>query len=147
MRVHAAANGKNGADIALAVDAMDLVHGRWVDAFCIVSNDRDFVPLGLRLRAARVGVHVICRQTDPRHALAFDSALALESPSRLLAAFRQVVGNRPDLSLAEAGTLLRAHGPDLFPAKGKAPLRKALEADGGFVLSGSGSKMRVRLAR
>ena len=46
------ASAKNGADIALAIDAMDILYAGAVTAFCIVSNDRDFVPLALRLRAA-----------------------------------------------------------------------------------------------
>lgn len=43
---------KNGSDIALAVDAVDLVHTQPIDAFAILSSDADFAPLMLRLREA-----------------------------------------------------------------------------------------------
>lgn len=42
--------GKNAADIALVVDAMDLLHSSTVDAFCIVSSDADMAPLMRRIR-------------------------------------------------------------------------------------------------
>ncbi len=41
---------KNAADIALAIDAMDLLHGGVVQGFCLVSSDSDFSGLVLRLR-------------------------------------------------------------------------------------------------
>ena len=34
--------GKNATDIALVIDAMDLLHSGTVDGFCIVSSDGDF---------------------------------------------------------------------------------------------------------
>lgn len=45
-------NGKNAADIALVIDAMDLLHARQVDGFCIVGGDSDYTRLALRLREA-----------------------------------------------------------------------------------------------
>lgn len=44
------ATGKNAADIALAIDAMDLMHGGTVDGFCIVSSDGDYTGLAVRIR-------------------------------------------------------------------------------------------------
>jgi NYN domain/OST-HTH/LOTUS domain len=49
--------GKNAADIALAVDAMDLFYRDHVTRFCIVGSDSDYTPLVLRLRS--VGCMVI----------------------------------------------------------------------------------------
>lgn len=43
-------SGKNAADIALTIDAMDLMHGGDVDMFCLVSSDSDFTGLAKRLR-------------------------------------------------------------------------------------------------
>jgi hypothetical protein len=43
--------GKNSADMALTIDAMDLLHQQ-VNWFCIVSNDSDFTPLAHRLNSA-----------------------------------------------------------------------------------------------
>ncbi len=42
--------GKNGADIALVIDALDLMHRGHMDGFCIVSSDSDFTRLAWRLR-------------------------------------------------------------------------------------------------
>ncbi len=44
--------GKSLSDVALLIDAMDLLHAREVDAFCLMSSDSDFAPLALRIRAA-----------------------------------------------------------------------------------------------
>lgn len=44
-------SGKNSADIRLAVDAMELCHGKeHIDTFVIVSGDSDFSPLVSKLR-------------------------------------------------------------------------------------------------
>ncbi len=42
--------GKNAADIALVIDAMDLMHRSELDGFCLVSSDSDFTGLAQRLR-------------------------------------------------------------------------------------------------
>ena len=52
----APARGKNGTDITLAIDAMDLLHGGGIDGFCIASSDGDFAALAGRIR--RQGVRV-----------------------------------------------------------------------------------------
>lgn len=43
--------GKNATDMAMAIDAMDVLHGKPVEVFCLVSSDCDFTPLVTRLRA------------------------------------------------------------------------------------------------
>jgi len=48
--------GKNSADIALTIEAMDLLQGGSVDAVALVSQDRDFTPLVYRLRRAGLEV-------------------------------------------------------------------------------------------
>ena len=139
---------KNGTDIALAVDAMDILHERIVDGFVIVSNDRDFIPLASRLRASGKTVHAVCRRGDRRVFQAFDTVFELEPlqvEHPLVAAFRKVAGDRGNLSLAEAGKLLRQHAPKLIPTSGKSPLRRSLEQTGRFDFDGSGSAIRVRL--
>ncbi len=42
--------GKNATDIALVIDAMDLLHSGRFDGFCLVSSDSDFTRLALRIR-------------------------------------------------------------------------------------------------
>jgi hypothetical protein len=42
--------GKNSTDSALIIDAMDILHAKLVDGFCIVSSDSDFIGLAHRIR-------------------------------------------------------------------------------------------------
>ena len=42
--------GKNATDIALVIDAMELLYTQKPDAFCIASSDADFTPLVMRLK-------------------------------------------------------------------------------------------------
>ena len=42
--------GKNASDATLIMDAMELLHMRRVDGFCIVSSDSDFEGLASRLQ-------------------------------------------------------------------------------------------------
>jgi uncharacterized protein (TIGR00288 family) len=51
MQQFAYSRGKNASDMAMVVDAMDLLHARSVDAFAIVSSDADFTPLVMRILA------------------------------------------------------------------------------------------------
>ena len=44
------AKGKNAADIALVIDAMDLMYRERLDGFVLVSSDSDFTRLAQRLR-------------------------------------------------------------------------------------------------
>lgn len=53
---------KNSADMLLTIDAMDLLWVAEYQGFCIVSGDRDFVPLAIRLR--RAGKTVVGIGTD-----------------------------------------------------------------------------------
>ena len=43
--------GKNATDIALVIDAMELLYTQKLDAFCIASSDADFTPLVMQLKA------------------------------------------------------------------------------------------------
>lgn len=44
-------SGKNATDIALVIDAMELLYTQKPDAFCIASSDADFTPLVMQLKA------------------------------------------------------------------------------------------------
>ena len=50
-------SGKNTTDIAMVIDAMDLLHTGRYDAVVLVSSDSDFTPLAVRLRED--GIYVI----------------------------------------------------------------------------------------
>lgn len=49
--------GKNASDMAMVIDAMDLLYARSLDAFAIVSSDADFTPLVMRLLTEGVKVY------------------------------------------------------------------------------------------
>ena len=49
--------GKNTTDIAMVIEAMDLLHTGMYDAVVLVSSDSDFTPLAVRLRES--GMYVI----------------------------------------------------------------------------------------
>ena len=50
--------GKNQVDVALTIDAMDLLHGGRIDGLCIVSSDGNFTRLAQRAR--EYGLIVVC---------------------------------------------------------------------------------------
>ena len=49
--------GKNATDMAMVIDAMDILYAGNVEGFCIVSSDGDFTRLASRLRES--GMEVI----------------------------------------------------------------------------------------
>ena len=49
--------GKNASDIALVIDAMDLLYTGRFEAFCLVSSDGDFTRLAARIREQGVDVY------------------------------------------------------------------------------------------
>jgi uncharacterized LabA/DUF88 family protein len=49
--------GKNASDIALVIDAMDLLHSGRFEGFCLVSSDSDFTRLASRLREEGADVY------------------------------------------------------------------------------------------
>ena len=63
--------GKNAADIALVIDAMDLMHKDKLDGICLVSSDSDFTRLAQRLREDRLVVYGFGERKTPE---AFRSA-------------------------------------------------------------------------
>ncbi len=63
--------GKNAADIALVIDAMDLMHKGKLDGVCLVSSDSDFTRLAQRLREDGLAVYGFGERKTPE---AFRSA-------------------------------------------------------------------------
>jgi len=57
--------GKNASDIALVIDAMDLLHTGRFDGFCLVSSDSDFTSLAARIREQGVDVFGFGEQKTP----------------------------------------------------------------------------------
>ena len=58
--------GKNATDSALIIDAMDILHEKLVDGFCIISSDSDYTRLGTRIREEGVFVMAIGENKTPK---------------------------------------------------------------------------------
>jgi uncharacterized LabA/DUF88 family protein len=80
--------GKNATDSAMIIDAMDLLHSRRLDGFCIVSSDSDFTGLARRIREDGLLVIGFGERKTPRPFVAacdrfiFTELLAPEAPGR-----------------------------------------------------------------
>ena len=57
--------GKNASDIALVIDAMDLMHSARFDGFVLVSSDSDFTRLASRIREQGLDVYGMGMQKTP----------------------------------------------------------------------------------
>ena len=58
--------GKNSSDIALVIDAMDLLYSERFDSFAIVSSDSDFTRLASRLRESSMFIFGVGKRTTPK---------------------------------------------------------------------------------
>lgn len=56
---------KNATDMAMTIDAMDLLHDSRHDVFCLVTSDSDFTPLVHRFVKQRIEVHCIGNESTP----------------------------------------------------------------------------------
>lgn len=80
--------GKNATDSAMVIDAMDLLHSRRLDGFCIVSSDSDFTGLARRIREDGLLVIGFGERKTPRPFVAacdrfvFTELLGPEAPGR-----------------------------------------------------------------
>ena len=164
--------GKNASDIALVIDAMDLLHSGRLDGFCLVSSDSDFTRLASRLRAQGVDVIGIGAQKTPeafRHACrrfiltenlmppapteAPEAAAVprpLHSPSKAVPLLRRALGQIESedgwAALGLVGHYLAQLAPD-FDARsyGRSKLGDLVRATGAFEVSSEGGSLRMRL--
>ncbi|MDO8282014.1 MAG: NYN domain-containing protein [Thermodesulfovibrionia bacterium] len=58
--------GKNATDMAMVIDAMDLLYSNRFDGFCIVSSDSDFTRLASRVREAGLLVYGFGEKKTPQ---------------------------------------------------------------------------------
>ncbi len=59
-------SGKNSTDSALIIDAMDILHGKNIDGFCIVSSDSDYTGLAKRIREEGIFMMGIGQKKTPK---------------------------------------------------------------------------------
>ena len=117
------AAGKNTADIALALDAMEAMFDSRADTFCLVTSDSDFAYLCRKLRERGATVHIVGEAKTPdalRNASdQFFEWLPPESPAEPAdaakptpAAASKPAAKRRPKAVINAVTLLAADMPD-----------------------------------
>jgi len=123
------APGKNATDIALVVDAMDILYSSSIDHFCLVTSDSDYTPLIWRLRSAGRKVLGIGKPTTP---LALRTACTVfVSTDQLLAEPRPSLATLPvarNMSVPSASLTTVAVAGTLLPPLSTEPLTLLIEA-------------------
>lgn len=126
---------KNGADIALAIDAMDFLQAGNVDGFCIVSSDTDFSRLAARIRARGSIAYGFGDQrvtADARQYFSSFFELSVEPKETkldfLLKLYAELSSGDARVLLSRFGTALKAAGPPFETGK----LSKLLDGTGAF---------------
>lgn len=165
--------GKNASDIALVIDAMDLMHSGRFDGFCLVSSDSDFTRLAARIREQGLDVfgfgerktpesfRQACRRfiyienllAEPRAAQpgAAVSVPAKQPPSAALPILRKAIAQMDSedgwVGLGPLGQRLANFTSDFDPRTyGCAKLSDLIRKSGGFEIDSSeGRRLRVRL--
>ena len=167
------AAGTNAADIALVVDAMDLLHAGTVDGFCLVSGDADFTRLATRIRengldvfgfggpASPESFREACRsfavlqvvQTPPPDDAALPPTAKFADPAPLRQAatqlLRRAIMQVPEKNgwrqLSPLGKALRDISPNFDPRHyGHAKLLNLVADTGAFELNKTAGSVLVR---
>jgi uncharacterized LabA/DUF88 family protein len=153
--------GKNASDIAMVIDAMDLLHTGRLDGFCLVSSDSDFTRLAARIREQGVDVFGFGEQKTPesfrqacRRFIYIENLLpaapapeqgppaaakSLQPPSAATPILRKVIAQMDDedgwVSLGGVGQRLANLAPDFDPRTyGHAKLSDLVRKTGAFEL-------------
>ncbi|KQI68411.1 OST-HTH/LOTUS domain-containing protein [Loktanella sp. DSM 29012] len=165
--------GKNSSDIALVIDAMDLLHTDRFQGFVLVSSDSDFTSLAARIREQGVDVYGIGQKKTPdafrRACKRFifvenlgDTAETTPTPSDgpkgetkeapqdviplVLAAMRSIDPDADWYTLGQLGQYLVSATPEFDPRTyGSAKLSDLLRKSGRFeVAQRQGNHLEVR---
>ena len=164
--------GKNASDIALVIDAMDLMHSGRFDGFCLVSSDSDFTRLAARIREQGLDVFGFGARKTPesfRQACrrfiytenllvgaqaqpdAAPHAKAPQAPADAVAILKTAIAQMDSddgwVGLGALGNRLANLAPDFDPRTyGVAKLSDLVRRTGAFDLEQSeGRRLRVRL--
>jgi uncharacterized LabA/DUF88 family protein len=164
--------GKNSADIALVIDAMDLLHSGRFDGFCLVSSDSDFTRLASRVREQGLDAYGFGQRKTPeafRQAckrffftenllpelvaaagVAAAPAAAKDEPAEALPLIRTAMAELEDddgwIVLGQLGTQLQKIAPDFDTRTyGSAKLSSLIEKLGLFELDRAAQPIRLRL--
>src|SRR5262245_51784543 len=162
--------GKNASDIALVIDAMDLMHSGRFEGFCLVSSDSDFTRLAARLREEGLDVFGFGERKTPesfrqacRRFIYTENLLAeapvqtdaapqaKQSPSAAVPILQNVIsqmeGEDGWIGLGPLGHRLAHRAQDFDPRSyGVAKLGDLVRKSGAFEIDQSeGRRWRVRL--
>ena len=163
-------NGKNASDIALVIDAMDLMYKRTLDGVVLVSSDSDFTRLAQRLREEGLEVYgfgerkaveafrnacsrfiYVENLTEPDAEKGNGAAdgKGTEPPSKAVKTITTVIEGSDDdgwANLSDVGQRILAVAPDFDPRTyGCRNLSTLVEKSGGFeIAKGSSGAMRIR---
>ena len=166
--------GKNASDIALVIDAMDMMHKRTLDGVVLVSSDSDFTRLAQRLREEGLVVYGFgerkaveafrnaCNrfiyvenllEAEPEAGeggatRARGAARKKDSPSKARRIIADAIGE-PDAdgweSLGSVGQRIQGAHPDFDPRSyGCANLSTLVERSGGFDMRKDANNVHVR---
>ena len=154
--------GKNASDIALVIDAMDLMHKGRLDGFCLVSSDSDFTRLAQRLREDGLVVYGFGERKTPeafRNACTrfiyvenvleqgverkqgggsspLGEAATKERPRKAVKIIAKAIGESDDddwVNLAIVGSRIQGAAPDFDPRTyGCSKLSTLVTRSGGF---------------
>ena len=158
--------GKNASDIALVIDAMDLMHSGRFDGFCLVSSDSDFTRLAARIREQGLDVFGFGERKTPEsfrqacRRFIYTENLLGERPAEpkarqtpadavplLKTAIAQMEADDGWVGLGALGQRLANLAPDFDPRSyGVAKLSDLVRKSGAFEVDQSeGKRVRVRL--
>jgi hypothetical protein len=164
--------GKNASDIALVIDAMDLMHSGRFEGFCLVSSDSDFTRLAARIREQGLDVFGFGERKTPesfrqacRRFIYTENLLvgaqaptgaaapvrAPQTPAdavpMLKTAIAQMDSDDGWVGLGALGTRLANLAPDFDPRSyGVAKLSDLVRRSGAFEIDQSeGRRVRVKL--
>ncbi len=165
--------GKNASDIALVIDAMDLMHSGRFEGFCLVSSDSDFTRLAARIREQGLDVFGFGERKTPesfRQACrrfiytenllvgaqaaqrgAAEPAPARQAPGAALPILQKVMAQMESedgwVGLGPLGQRLANFASDFDPRTyGCAKLSDLVRKSGGFEIDQSeGRRLKVRL--
>jgi uncharacterized LabA/DUF88 family protein len=163
--------GKNASDIALVIDAMDLMHSGRFDGFCLISSDSDFTRLAARIREQGLDVfgfgerktpesfRQACRRfiytenllmSAPTEAIATPQKTG-QTPSDAVPLLKTAIGQMDSedgwVGLGALGNRLANLAPDFDPRTyGVAKLSDLVRKTGAFEIEQmEGRRLRVRL--
>ncbi|MDP1740409.1 MAG: NYN domain-containing protein [Polaromonas sp.] len=120
--------GKNASDMAMVIDALELLYTDRPDAFGIVSSDADFTPLVMHLRAKGAAVYGFGAQKTPEPFVNACSRFLYLDKLRPMAAVDAPAGAREDAEAVAAAPLRATPAQLKQDAKLVMLLRNAVQA-------------------